>query len=35
MEEEYLGREHEVDSVMERTIINGDDDNDDTSESDS
>jgi hypothetical protein len=27
------GREHEMDSVMEKIIINADDDNDDTSES--
>jgi hypothetical protein len=35
VEEEYMSREHEMDSVMERIIINGDydDDNDDTSES--
>jgi hypothetical protein len=38
VEEEYMSREHEMDSVMERIIINAaaaadDDDNDDTSES--
>jgi len=36
MEDEYMSREHEMDSVMERIIINADDDdyhNDDTSES--
>jgi len=36
MEEEYISREHEMDSVMERITINADDDdddNDDTSES--
>jgi hypothetical protein len=32
VEEEYTSREHEMDSVMERIIINADDD-DDTSES--
>jgi hypothetical protein len=31
LEEEYMSREHETDSVMERIIINAD--NDDTSES--
>jgi len=30
VEEEYMNREHEMDSVMERIIINaGDDDDDD------
>jgi hypothetical protein len=33
VEEEYMRREHEMDSVMESIIINADDDNDDTSES--
>ena len=36
VEEEYMSREHEMDSVMERIIINAyddDDDDDDTSES--
>jgi hypothetical protein len=40
VEEEYMSREHEMDSVMGRIIINaddddddGDDDDDDTSES--
>ena len=34
VEEEYMSREHEMDSVMERILINADDDdNDDTSES--
>ena len=35
VEEEYMSREHEMDSVMERIIINAndDDDNDDMSES--
>ena len=34
VEEEYTRREHEMDSVMERTIINADaDDNDDASDS--
>ena len=35
VEEEYMSREHEMDSVMEKIIINAedDDDNDDTSES--
>jgi hypothetical protein len=33
VEEEYMSREHEMDSVMERIIISGDDDNDDTLES--
>ena len=35
VEEEYISREHEMNSVMERIIINAndDDDNDDTSES--
>jgi hypothetical protein len=34
VEEEYMRREHEMDSVMERIIINADDgDDDDTSES--
>jgi len=37
VEEEYISREHEMGSVMERIIINADedddDDNDDTSES--
>jgi hypothetical protein len=34
VEEEYMNREHEMGSVMERIIINADDDdNDDTSES--
>jgi hypothetical protein len=28
VEEEYMGREHEMDSAMERTKINADDDND-------
>jgi len=28
-----VSREHEMDSVLERIIINADDDNDDTSES--
>jgi hypothetical protein len=32
VEEEYMSREHEMDGVMERLAINGDDD-DDTSES--
>ena len=32
VEEEYVGREHEMDSLMERIIINADD-YDDTSES--
>ena len=32
VEEEYMSREHETDSVMERITINADDD-DDTSES--
>jgi len=32
VEEEYMSREHEMDGVMERIIINGDDD-DDMSES--
>ena len=30
--EEYMSREHEMDSVMEKIIINADDDNDGTSE---
>jgi hypothetical protein len=29
LEEEYMSREHEMDSVMERIIINADDDDDD------
>jgi len=29
VEEEYMSREHEMDSVMERIIINADDDDDD------
>jgi hypothetical protein len=37
VEEEYMSRQHEMDSVTDRTIINADDydddDNDDTSES--
>jgi len=33
VEEEYMSREHEMDSVMERIIINADDDDNDTSES--
>jgi hypothetical protein len=34
VEKEYMSREQEMDSVMERIIINADDDdNDDTSES--
>jgi len=34
VEEEYMSREHEMDSVMERIIISAnDDDNDDMSES--
>ena len=37
VEEEYMSREHKMDSVMERITINADedddDDNDDTSES--
>ena len=34
VEEEYMSREHEMDTVMEKIIINADDDdNDDTSES--
>jgi len=33
VEEEYMSREHETDSVMERITINADDDDDDTSES--
>ena len=32
VEEEYMSREHEMDSVVERIVINADDDNDDTSE---
>jgi len=32
VEEEYMSREHEMDNIMERIIINADD-NDDTSES--
>ena len=33
VKKEYISGEHEVDSVMERIIINADNDNDDTSES--
>ena len=29
LEEEYTGRKHEMDSIMERITINADDDNDD------
>jgi len=33
VEEEYMSREHKMDSVMERITINADDDEDDMSES--
>ena len=33
VKDKYMRREHEMDSVMERIIINADDDNDDMSES--
>jgi hypothetical protein len=35
VEEQYLSREHEMDSAMERIIINADDDDDDDDTSDS
>jgi hypothetical protein len=32
VEEDYMSRQHVIDSVMERIIINADDDNDDRSD---
>jgi hypothetical protein len=33
VEEEFMSSEHEMDSIMERIIINADDDDNETSES--